>query len=171
MCAETAKLRTILRKFKLFVYKKINLIQAFLLSEGTFQCSTWPCLSAAFYRRFHGCVMGMYRDALGAYYVPKSINDMFSDDDVIYNNSLIYPNTMIRLSRILLFICVVRKNPPFVVFLLLRATFCKGSRAESLLQDLAWLSVGDKFSACAHFSLSQCFIYFVSREPLLRQRC
>ena len=44
MRAESAKLRTILRNSSLFFYKKVHAIQAFLLSKGTVQCSTWTCL-------------------------------------------------------------------------------------------------------------------------------
>ncbi len=109
MRAETSKLRTILRNSELNFYKKIRLIQAYLLSKGTFQCSTWAALSAAFYRRFHGCILGMYRDALGTYHTPMCVNDMYNDDDIIYNNSLIYPNTLIRMNRLLLFVRIVRK--------------------------------------------------------------
>ena len=68
----------------------------------------------------------MYRDALGLYHTPCSVNEMFSDDEVIYNNSLIFPNTLIRMSRLLLVVRIVRKNPPFVLNLLLQATFGGG---------------------------------------------
>ncbi len=49
MSAETSKLRTILRNSELNMYKNIHLIQAYLLSKGTFQCSIWAALSVAFY--------------------------------------------------------------------------------------------------------------------------
>ncbi len=153
MRAETSKLRSILRNSELIFYKKIRLIQAYLLSKGTFQCSTWAALSSSFYRRFHGCILGMYRDALGDYHTPCSVNDMFSDDDIMYNNSLMYPYTLIRMSRLLLFVRIGRKNPPFVLTLLLQATFGKESWVACLQDDLAWLAVSEKFRACADFSL------------------
>ncbi len=162
MRAETCKLRSILRNSELNFYKKINLIQAYLLSKGTFQCSTWAALSKSFYRRFHGCVMGMYRDALGDYHTPCSINDMFSDDDIIYNNSLIYPYTMIRMSRILLFVRIIRKNPPFVLNFMKQPMFGAASWVACLQQDLTWLAVSEKFSACAGFSVPQWADFFAS---------
>ncbi len=61
MRAETSKLRAMLRNSELNLYKKIHLFQAYLLSKGAFQCSTWAGLSAVFYRRLHGCILGMYR--------------------------------------------------------------------------------------------------------------
>ncbi len=90
MRAENCKLRSILRNSELFFYKKISLIQAYLLSKGTFQCSTWAALSAAFYRRFHGCILGMYRDALGEFHTPCSVNNMFNDQ---FANVPIYCNS------------------------------------------------------------------------------
>ena len=67
----------------------------------------------------------MYRDALGDYHTPCSVNDMFSDDDIMYNNSLMYPYTLIRMSRLLLFVRIGGKNPPFVLTLLLQATVAR----------------------------------------------
>ncbi len=121
---------------------------------------TWAALSATFYRRFHGCILGMYRDALGLYHTPCSVNEMFSDDEVIYNNSLIYPNTLIRMSRLLLFVRIIRKNPPFVLNLVLQATFGEGSWAACLQHDLKWLAVSEKFRLCSDFSLVQWVGFF-----------
>ncbi len=168
MRAETCKLRTILRNSGLICYKKIHLIQAFLLSKGTFQCSTWIALSLVFYRMLYGCILGMYRDALGAHHNPMSVNDMFSDDDIIFNNTLIYPNTLIRMSRLLLFVRIVRKNPPGILDFLLQATFGEGSWASCLKDDLTWLSVSDQFRACAPFSLDEWVGLFalVVRAPI-----
>ncbi len=102
----------------------------------------------------------MYRDALGLYHTPCSVNEMFSDDEVIYNNSLIYPNTLIRMSRLLLFVRIVRKNPPVVLNLLLQATFGEGSWAARLQHDLKWLAVSEKFRLCSDFSLVQWVVFF-----------
>ncbi len=156
MRAETAKLRTILRNSKLEFSKKIHLIQAYLLSKGAFQCSTWAALSATFYRRFHGCILGMYRDALGVFYTPGAVNDLFSDEDIIFKHSLIYPWTLIRMQRLLLFFRLAIKDPPFILNFILTFTagFCEGSWAECLQRDLTWLSLSPKFSECAQFSLS-----------------
>ncbi len=80
---------------------------------------------------------------------------MFSDDDIIFNNSLIYPYTMIRMSRLLLFVRIIRKNPAFVLNFLKQAAFGVGSWVDCLQQDLTWLAVSDKFMACANFSVVQ----------------
>ncbi len=163
MRAETSKLRSILRNSELNFYMKSHLIQAYLLSKGTFQCSTWAALSASFYRRFHGNILGMYRDALGAHHTPMCVNSMYDGDDIVFNNSLIYPNTLIRLNRLLLFVRIVRKNPPIVLNVLLQANFGDKSWASCLQHDLAWLAFSDNFRACAPFSLDQWVGFFRSR--------
>ena len=81
MRAETARLRTILRNSKVQLKSKLQLIQAYILSKGTFQCSTWPGLGVAAFSRFHKAILGMSRDATGNYFVPGSANDLFCDDD------------------------------------------------------------------------------------------
>ncbi len=116
----------------------------------------------------------MYRDALGLYHTPCSVNEMFSDDEVIYNNSLIYPNTLIRMSRLLLFVRIVRKNPPFVSNLLLQATFGEDSWAACLQHDLKWLAVSEKFRLCSDFSLVQWVGFFRSHAEsanAIRKHC
>ena len=104
----------------------------------------------------------MYRDALGEYHTPFSVNSMFSDDDIIFNNSLMYPYTLIRMNRLLLFVRICGKNPPFISNLLLQVTFSPGSWVACLLQDLEWLAVSENFSACASFSLENWMGYFTS---------
>ncbi len=37
------------------------------------------------------------------YYSPVGLNDLFSDDDLLFEHSLIAPMTMIRQARLLLF--------------------------------------------------------------------
>ena len=75
-----------------------------------------------------------------------------------------YPYTLIRMSRLLLFVRIGRKNRPFVLTLLLQATFGKESWVACLQQDLAWLAVSEKFRSCAAFSLDQ-WIGFFNSHP------
>ena len=105
----------------------------------------------------------MYRDALGAYHTPNCVSDMYNDD-IIYNNSLIYPNTWIRMNRLLLFVRIAWKSPPFVFNFLSQAIFGEKSWATCLKNDLAWLAVSDKSRACALISLDQ-WIGFLRSRP------
>ncbi len=75
--AETAKFRALLRNSQLPFVKENLLIQAYLLSKGTFQCSTWVDLLVMHCKRFHGCIMGMYWDAMGGDCCPLGLNDLF----------------------------------------------------------------------------------------------
>ena len=102
----------------------------------------------------------MYRDALGEFHTPCSVNAMVSDDDILFNNSLMYPYTFIRMNRLFLFVRISRKNPPFVCTLLQRATASEGSWIACLLQDLRWLAVSDHFSACGSFTIENWMGYF-----------
>ena len=148
----------------------MHVIQAYLLSKGTFQCSTWPGLSVSQYSRFHGCIMGMYRDAAGKYYVPGSCNRLFNDDDVIYEHSLVCPMTLLRSARLQLFVRVLRKSPPAVVQLAAHTHGYKHSWSASIHQDLQWLAASDKFLQCAAFSFDE-WVNFLSVSPGLHGKC
>ena len=136
----------------------------FLLSKGTFQCSTWASLNAPMRRRFHGAVMGMYRDALGEFHSPKHVNQLFSDDDIIYDNSLILPYTMIRLARLSLFCRVIKKQCTIVLDLIKHSPPSEGSWCFALVQDLQWLCMSEKFMCCGGFSVGQ-WIGFIGANP------
>ncbi len=138
MRVETAKFRSLLRNSQLPFLKKNHSIQAYLLSKGTFQCSTWVYLPVIHFKRFHGCILGMYRDAMG-YYSPVGLNDLFSDDDLLFEHSLIAPMTMIRQARLLLFSRVLLKQPPLIMELVLSLSTSANSWVSGLLGDLRWL--------------------------------
>ena len=103
--------------------KKISVLQAYILSKGTFQCGTWVALPDVQYKRFHKCILDIYRSICGKNYKPGGGNDsehvdvtsMFSDDDVIYEHGFINPRTMLRLSKLTLFSRIVYKAPPLLM--------------------------------------------------------
>ncbi len=69
---------------------------------------------------------------------------------------------MIRMSRILLFVRIIRKNHPFVLIFMKQPMFGAASWVACLQQDLTWLAVSEKFSACAGFSVPQWADFFAS---------
>ncbi len=78
------------------------------------------------------------------------------------------------MSRLLLFVRIVRKNPPVVLNLLLQATFGKDSWAACLQHDLKWLAVSEKFRLCSDFSLVQWVGFFRSHAESansIRKHC
>jgi len=170
MRAETAKLRNILRNGDLPLIKKVHLIQGYVLSKGTFQCATWGEVPAAQFRAFHGCIMGMYRDATGSLYVPGSITSLFSDADVIYDNNLMSPMTMLKLARLSLLLRVVAKSPPLVLELAIATCNFKKSWAATTHGDLAWVAaINSKFTPCQFFSFPE-WVQFLSSDPSLKGR-
>ncbi len=68
------------------------------------------------------------------------------------------------MSRLLLFVRLVRKNPPSVLHLLQQATFGEESWAACLQQDLTWLAVSEKFRTCSSFSLTEWIGFFNSHS-------
>ena len=104
MRQETAKMRKLLRNAELPFFKKIHRIQGYLLSKGTYNCGTWPVLFKSLFSKFHGSILGMYRDASGHNCPFKDVVSMFSNDDIIYKYNLINPMTILRRGRLSLFI-------------------------------------------------------------------
>ena len=41
--------------------RKMLVMQAYILSKGTFQCGTWPMLPDVQYKRFHRCILDTYK--------------------------------------------------------------------------------------------------------------
>ncbi len=76
--------------------------------------------------------MGMYRDAVGEFHSPKCVGQMFCDDDIIYDNSLILPSTMIRLARLSLVCRVVKKQCSVVLDLIRGSPLFEGSWCHAL---------------------------------------
>ena len=109
--------------------------------------------------------MGMYRDATGEFHSPKHVDTLFSDDDIIYNNSLILPHNMIRLARMSLLCRAVKKRCSAVLDLINVMPMREGSWCFSVFQDLQWASSDDKFSSCRDFSLVQ-WIGYMEANPL-----
>ena len=73
---------------------------------------------------------------------------MFNDDDIIYKYSFMCPRTILRLSRLSLFMRILAKAPAF------QSSFKKGWVA-SLVADFQWLSCFPQFSECSGWNFQQ----------------
>ena len=141
------------------INKKVNVIQTFILTRGTFQCGTWPALSDVQYKRFHGSILKLYRDATGNSFKLKSQDDdgafdvssMFNDDEVIYRYGFMCPKTMLRLARLSLFVRIIMNPPPSFSLTLVRPTTCLFLRRVGLplLRAISFGSLMLKPSVCA----------------------
>jgi len=94
------------------IHKKLYYARCYIMSKGTYQCSTWPQLNQQVFQKFHSAVMYVYRAATnkfsGSY---QNKETPMSDDDLIFNFQLVSPTMVLRNARIQLFIRIIRKMP------------------------------------------------------------
>ena len=150
MRAETSKMPVLLCNSSSPFRKKIHLIQAYLLSKGTYNCGTWPELLAGQYAKFHGAILGMYRNVAGHFYVPGGVSNLFSDDDLIFEYNLINPMILLRMARVALFMRVLRKSPPSLLELASCTSTFSRSWSNAVSADLMWLDSCNAFGCRYH---------------------
>ena len=162
--------------------KKIHVMQAYIMSKGTFQCGTWPALSDAVYKKFHATILSVYRNATGTYFKFKKkgdgssddieidgdveVNCMFNDDNVIYENNFVCPKTILRFSRLALLFRILRKSPPGLIDLvkLQARTKMKKGWIASVHDDCKWLALSAENADRHEYSLVQ-WIELFSSDP------
>ena len=112
---------------------KVLLLQSYILSKGTNQCGAWAALPDVQYKRFHKCILDVYRAVCGHKCYKRGIDDtvdvpaMFTDDDVIFKYGFMNPRTMLRLFKLTLFSRIVTKAPPLLLELIrAQGLFSKG---------------------------------------------
>ena len=176
MRSECARLcKAILRVPEIPVPKKIRVVQTYVLTKGTFQCGTWPMLPDTQYKRFHSSILGIYRNACGNYYKSLRGGDidvasLFNDDDIIYTHGFLCPRTILRMSRLLLFVRLVAKSPPLLLALALSQSELKRGWVASLIGDLRWLCGSTLFADHASWDLSTWVDHFkVSPQASAKQ--
>ena len=139
--------KNVFKQCKIPLNRKILVMQAYILSKGTFQCGTWPMLPDAQYKRFHRCILDIYKTISGNNFKKHGNGDneaisvpaLFNDDDIIYKYGFINPKTMLRLARIGLFTRIVAKSPPSLLELILAQSTLSKGWCHSLRADFAWL--------------------------------
>ena len=160
MSAETARLcKSILRVPDIPIPKKIQVIQTYVMTKGTFQCGAWPELPDAQYKRLHSCILRIYRNASGNSFQYDTgsldVAAMFNDDDIIHTYGFLCPRTILRMCRLLLFVRIVVKSPPFLLALsVAQVNFSRGWSC-SLVRDLRWLCCSPQFSDAIGWSLQE----------------
>ena len=172
MRSESSRLcKAVLRVPSVPVPKKIKVVQTYVLSKGTFQCGTWPMLPDVQYKRFHSCILSIYRNASGNYYKSGQeghemcdVASMFNDDDIIYEYNFMCPRTILRLSRLSLFMRILIKAPPYLLQLATDQSCFKKGWAASLMADFKWLSCFDDFSECSRWNFQQWKVH-LGTEP------
>ena len=98
---------------------KLNIIRIYLLTAGTFQCSTWPTLTGAQANKFHSAILHCYRVATNQNYNPgKTDHPLLSDEDLLHTYTLESPLALLRRSRLQLLIRIKNKSPSIIINLL-----------------------------------------------------
>jgi len=150
--------------------QKILVMQSYILSKGTFQCGAWPALPDVQYKRFHKCILDIYRSVCGHVNFKSGgdetidVGAMFSDDDVIYKYGFMNPMTMLRMAKLGLFSRIIAKQPPLLIQLIVAQSSYSKGWCHSLLADLAWLWPSLDINSCAP-SCMQEWIDIVSKGP------
>ena len=121
---------------------KMTVVTVYLLTRGTFQCSTWPVLTQHQFKRFHGKTVGIYRKATNnCFDVSNPTGDMFSDADIVNEYKLLAPSTILRNARIQLLFRMFIKNPRAVIDMFFMCCgFLKGWM-EAIESDLRFLNI------------------------------
>jgi len=138
ICQETRKLSSkFLMNPKVARAHKSVAVQGYILSKGTYNCGTWPALTASMYRKFHGAIMKLYRQASGDVY---GNGDMHDDNHVIQSMSFMCPMTIIRHARNQLLTRVVGRAPSFMKALVTSTVDGTSTWAHTMHNDLTWLA-------------------------------
>ena len=119
------------------------MLQIYNLTKGVFQCGTWNDLSQVVYKRFHTCIMGLYRDITCTYHGNPQEDDVLSDSDLLFKYELMHPWTILKYSRLMLFMRIVKKAPKQLSDLIKDSCGLKGCWSTAVVGDFMWLSVSD----------------------------
>ena len=168
-CESQSLAKNVLRVKSIPLKGKVSVMQAYVLSRGTFQCGTWPVLNSVQYKRFHSCILKIYRDASGNYFKGGSnecepcepsgfsVMNMFNDDDIVYTYGFMCPQTILRLARLALFYRIVVKSPPWLMSIIKCQSMCNFKKGWvcAIASDLKWLCQAEPFVSCVGFSVEQ----------------
>ena len=140
------------------------MLQVYILTKGTLQCGTWSQLSPSAAKRFHSCIIELYRDVSGHYYGNRQDKQVISDDDLLYQYELMSPETIIRIARLSLFCRICIKAPdPLRNLVKDMHVFCSGWTA-SVVSDLKWLQLDPAFESGNGFSVEE-WVKYVAEYP------
>ena len=150
--------------------KRLLMLQVYIFTKGTFQCSTWPNLSKTCMTRFHHCIMSLYRSLCGKQNV--GVDQHMSDDDILYEFELMSPMTMLRVARLQLLCRIACKSPSWLVSFVTDCAFemsTVGGWTHAVCQDLKWLSISPVFAHCVDYTFSR-WISAIQESPKLFKR-
>jgi len=165
-CARLNK--PVLGNRRIAIGKRLAILQVYVFTKGMFQASTWPTLDTGTMRRFHHCVLSMYRKVTGHSHGNPYGLEVINDSDVLFEYSLMCPNTFLRLARLSLFARLAVKAPEELLSLLLNLRDVGWS--ASVVGDLRWITVGEHFSGFGGYSLEDWVVHIRDNPKAFKQR-
>ena len=140
------------------------------MSKGTYNCSTWPPLLKSSSNKFHSAILNMYRAAVGNYYTKDSDNThLVSDDEIIFSHGFLSPQALIRLSRVSLFLRVIKKQSKYVAALIQAMSHVDRGWVSAIKEDLSLLATHEEYSHLALMSLPQ-VMDLINQDPKYHYR-
>jgi len=135
--------------------KRLLIFQVYIVTKGTFQCATWSRMSASVYRKFHNCIMHTYRRITGHYFDNPYGKQVISDADILYEYNVMNPETIIRVSRLMLLARLILKAPQELMSIVRDMANLASGWTHAILDDLKWLCVSPEFETCLGFGFGQ----------------
>jgi len=147
--------KQVLRNASIPVDKRLFILHVYIFTKGAFQCSTWSKLTNSEYKRFHACIMSLYRDVCDNYHGNKGGNKVLNDSDMLFQYDVSHPMCILRVARLSLFARVLVKAPEQFKELVLDMGELPQGWTRCVIGDLQWLALAPDFSACDGFTLAQ----------------
>jgi len=147
--------KTVFLNERIPVVKRLVVLQVYVLTRGIFQACTWPTLPNGVYKKFHHCIMTMYRCITGHYHGNASGAEVISDSDLLDRFCLMNPSTLLRVARLLLLGRLALKAPDELMSLLVDMGASSCGWPASVLGDLRWLTLSEVFAECARYSMTE----------------
>ena len=76
--------RKVLGNRRIAINKRLAILQIYAFTKGMFQASTWPMLSHGQMKKFHHCILIMYRKVAGHFHGNSYGCAVMSDSDLMY---------------------------------------------------------------------------------------
>ena len=135
---------------------KINIIRIYLITVGTFQCSTWPTLTKAQVGKFQTAILHVYRVATNQAFNPsKPQQRILSDVELLDTHELESPLALIRRARLQLLLRV-KSKAPYVINMFINAIgtkYAPCSWIHAVQSDLNIVAALDHKLSIEHLSI------------------
>jgi hypothetical protein len=121
------------------------------------------------YKKFHHCIMSMYRSITGHYHGNSCNAEVISDSELLDRYDAMNPSTLLRVARLLLLGRLAIKAPTELMTLLVDMSSSNSGWPASVLSDLKWLTISESFARCAELDLAGWIQCIVEKPKFFKQ--